>query len=311
LERDLDNLRAALDRARADDPDAELRLAGALSWLRYLHTAHASEGRARLAHALAERDERTAVMARALSGAAMTANWAGDPTEAAALAERAIEVWRELGEELELGLALEALGWARFFNGAMEGALASMDESVACMRRIGDRRLINRATVALGQVLVPLNDFETGEPLARETLTVGRELGAPRDIHYSLHYLGDYALIRGDGTEALGWYAQSMEAALDYGNVAEAALEMEALAMALAAGGRREAAVRLGAAAAVRMAELGFDTSGVAWWGQLKERFLGAALAALDEPLATALVAEGRAMGWDAARVEALTAAGR
>ena len=309
LERDLDNLRAALDRARAVDPDAELRLAGALSWLWYLHTEHGSEGRARLAHALDGRHERTAVMARALSGAAMTANWAGDPTEAAALAERAIEIWRELGDELELGLALEALGWARFFNGDIEGALAPMEESVACMRRIGDRRLINRATVALGQVLVPLNDFETGEPLARETLTVGRELGASRDIHYSLHYLGDYALVRGDGTEALGWYAQSMEAALDYGNVAEAALELEALAMALAAGERRGAAVRLGAAAAVRMADLGFDTSGVAWWSQLNERFLGAAVAALDEPLARALAAEGRAMGWDAARAEALAAA--
>jgi hypothetical protein len=144
-----------------------------------------------------------------------------------------------------------------------------------------------------------------------ETLAVGRELGAPRDIHYSLHYLGDYALIRGDGAEALGWYAQSMEAALAYGNAAEAALELEALAMALAAQGRREAAVRLGAAAATRMADLGFDTSGVEWWSRLKERHLRAARATLDEPVAMALEAQGRTMGWDAARSEALAAAGR
>jgi len=311
LERDLDNLRAALDRARAVDPDAELRLAGALSWLWYLHTEHGSEGRARLAHALDGRHERTAVMARALSGAAMTANWAGDPAEAAALAERSIEIWRGLGDELELGLALEALGWARFFIGDPEGALAPMEESVACMRRIGHRRLINRATVGLGQVLVALGDVKTGEPLARETLAVGRELGAPRDIHYSLHYLGDYALLRGAGTEAVGWYAQSMEAALDYGNAAEAALELEAFAMALACQGRREEAVRLGTAAAARMADLDFDVSGVDWWNRLRERHIGAARAALDEPVATALEAEGRAMGWDAARAEALAASGR
>ncbi len=310
LERDLDNLRAALDRARAVDPDAELRLAGALSWLWYLHTEHASEGRAHLAHALAGRDQHTVVMARALTGAAMTANWAGDPTEAAALADRSIQIWRAIGDELELGLALEALGWARFFIGDIDGALAPMEESVTCMRRIGDRRLINRARVALGQVLVPLNDFEMGVPLARETLAVGRELDAPRDIHYSLHYLGDYALIRGDGPEALGWYRQSMEAALAYGNAAEAALELEALAMALAADERPEAAVRLGAAAAHRMAELDFDTSGVVWWGELKERFLGAAAAALGEPVTAALTAEGRHMGWEAARAEALAAAG-
>ncbi len=310
LERDLDNQRAALDRARATDPDIELQLAGALSWLWSLHTEHGSEGRAHLAHALAGRDERTAVLARALSGAAMTANWAGDPTEAAALAERAIEIWRSLGDELELGLALEALGWARFFTGEIERALAPMEECVACMRRIGDRRLINRAMVGVGQILVPLGDAQVGEPLAKETLAVGRELDAPRDIHYSLHYLGDYALLRGDGTEALGWYEQSMEAALAYGNVAEAALELEALAMALAALGRRAEAVRLGAAAATRMADLGFDTSGVAWWGRLKERYLGAAREALDQPAAMRLEAEGRVMGWDAARIEALAAAG-
>jgi hypothetical protein len=54
------------------------------------------------------------------------------------------------------------------------------------------------------------------------------------------------------------------------------------------------------------MADLDFDTSGVVWWSQLKERFLGTASATLDEPLATALAAEGRAMGWEAARSEAL-----
>ena len=270
LERDLDNFRAALDRARAVDPEAELQLAGALAWLWYLHTEHGSEGRARLAHALAGRDERTAVHARALSGAAMTANWAGDQVEAATLAERSIEIWRALGDELELGLALEALGWARFFRGDTDGALAPMEESVACMRRIGDRRLINHATVALAQVLVALGDVATVEPMATESLAVARELGASRDIHYNLHYLGDCALMRGDGNVARGWYGQSLEAALAYGNVAEAALEMEGLAMALAAEGRHEEAVRLGAAATARMAELHFDTSGVPFWNALR-----------------------------------------
>ncbi len=310
LERDLDNFRAALDRAREVDPDAELRLAGALSWLWYLHTEHGSEGRARLAHALAGRDERTDIHARALSGAAMTANWAGDQLEAATLAERSIEIWRELGDGLELGLALEALGWARFFRGDTDGALAPMQESVACMREIGDRRLINRATVALAQVLVARGDVATVEPMAMESLAVARELGASRDIHYSLHYLGDCALMRGDGTVALGWYVQSLEAALAYGNVAEAALELEGLAMALAAQGRRDEAVRLGAAATARMAELHFDTSGVPFWNALRQDTLGIARNQLDTAVVTALDAEGRAMGWDAARLEALAVAG-
>ena len=260
--------------------------------------------------ALAGRDERTAVHARALSGAAMTANWAGDQVEAATLAERSIEIWRDLGDELELGLALEALGWARFFRGDSDGALAPMEESVACMRRIGDRRLMNHATVALAQVLVAVGDVATVEPMATESLAVARELGASRDIHYSLHYLGDCALMRGDGNVALGWYRQSLEAALAYGNVAEAALEMEGLAMALAEQGRHEAAVRLGAAATARMAELHFDTSGVPFWNALRQKTLGHARDEIDEREVSALDAEGRSMGWDAARLESLGVSG-
>ena len=301
LERELENLRAALDWSGSAHPDEELRLAGALAWFWEFHTAHTSEGWARLGHTLAGRGERTSAVARALSGAALIAGWVGDAGEAATLAERSIGIWRELGDDLETGLALESLGWARVWGGDDEGALGPMEESVACMRRTGDRRLVNRARLALGQVLVALGDVETVEPLARESLAIGRELGAPVDIHLSLHYLGDCALYRGDGDEAATWYRQSMAAALDYGDVAGAAVEMEGLAMALAAQGRHELAIGLGAAAVARMEALGVDVSGIPFWDRLKERYLAPARDVLGVPAAAALEAEGRAMGWEAA----------
>ena len=52
LEREHDNLRAALDRLHAQDARHELRLAGALGWFWHLRS-HFSEGRGRLAQALA------------------------------------------------------------------------------------------------------------------------------------------------------------------------------------------------------------------------------------------------------------------
>jgi predicted ATPase/class 3 adenylate cyclase len=301
LERELENLRGALDWSRSAHPDEELQLAGALAWFWEFHTVHASEGWARLARALAGRAERTPAVARALSGAVNLAGWCGDAAEAAALAERSIQIWRELRDDRELGLALEALGWARFWGGDDQGALGPMEESVACMRRAGDRRLVNRATLALGQVLVALGDVETAEPLARDALAIGRQLGAPLDIHLSLHYLGDCALDRGNGDDAATWYRQSMTAALDYGDVASAAVEMEGLAMALAAQGRHEPAIRLGAAAAARMEALGLNDSGILFWNRLKERFLAPVRDAVGVPMAAALEAEGRAMGWEAA----------
>ena len=122
LERELDNLRAALEWAAGNDRDAELSLAGALGWFWSLHTEHATEGCMRLARALVGRDENTAAMARTLTGAAMTLTWAGAPTDAAALAERSVAIWEQLGDDREAGLANEALGWARFTAGDTAGA---------------------------------------------------------------------------------------------------------------------------------------------------------------------------------------------
>ena len=91
-----------------------------------------------------------------------------------------------------------------------------------------------------------------------------------------------------------------MAAALDHEDVAGADVEMEGLAMALAAQGRCELAIRLEAAAA-RMEALGVYVSGVPFWDRLKERYLAPARDVLGGPAAAALEAEGRAMGWEAA----------
>jgi len=305
LERELDNVRAALEWAAANDPDAELALAGALGWFWSLHTEHAAEGRMRLARALVDREEHTAAVARTLTGAAMTLTWAGAPAEAAALAERSVTIWEQLGDDREAGLANEALGWARFTAGDTAGALPPMERSVFFMRRVGDRRLMNRALIGQGQVLVAMADVEATERLANEVLDTARELGILRDIHYALHFLGDCGLWRGDGIDAARWYRQSLPAALAYGNVAEAAVEMVVLAMALGAQGQAESAVRLFGAASAKLAEVHFDISGIEMARIFIERFIAPARAELGDR-AGVVEAQGRSLSWDAAVAEAL-----
>ncbi len=77
LEREHDNLRAALDDLRDRDPHRALRLAGALGWFWHLHS-HFSEGRRRLSDALALAPEVDAARARALAAAGEIAAWSGD-----------------------------------------------------------------------------------------------------------------------------------------------------------------------------------------------------------------------------------------
>ena len=87
LEREHDNLRAALDDLRARDAHRALRLAGALGWFWHLHS-HFSEGRRRLAEALAASSEPDDARARALAAAGEIAAWSGDLATARPLHRR-------------------------------------------------------------------------------------------------------------------------------------------------------------------------------------------------------------------------------
>jgi len=156
-------------------------------------------------------------------------------------------------------------------------------------------------------MLVALGDVERTEPLARETLAEGRAQNEPKSIHYSLHYLGDCALWRGEPQKAIGIYSESLRAALDYGNQMEASTEMQGTAMGLAGSGREEEALRLYGASCARNKELQTTAiDEIAFWVQLRERYLTPARERLGPAAAERAETEGRAMGWAQAVAHAL-----
>jgi tetratricopeptide (TPR) repeat protein len=156
-------------------------------------------------------------------------------------------------------------------------------------------------------MLVALGDVERTEPLARETLAEGQAQNEPKSIHYSLHYLGDCALWRGEPQKAVGIYGESLRAALDYGNQMEASTEMQGMAMGLAGSGREEEALRLFGASCARNKELQTTAiDEIAFWLQLRERYLTPARERLGSAAAERAEAEGRAMGWTQAVAHAL-----
>jgi len=151
-------------------------------------------------------------------------------------------------------------------------------------------------------MLAALGDVERTEPLARETLAEGRALGEPKFVHYSLHYLADCALWRGDPKEAVRTYADSLRAALDYGNEMEAATEMQGVAMGLAGSGREVEGLRLFGASCARLEELQTTLMDeVAFWVKFKERYVTPARERIGANAADEAEREGRAMGWERA----------
>ena len=306
LDTDHDNFRSALQWARTRPRDL-LRLASALGWFWHLRSYY-REGRAWLEEALAAApNDRSPGAARALWALSMILNWSGGDVGARRLADRSLELWQENGEPLELALALESIGYSQFMAGEYADALRSMEDCLKQYRKFGSAKLITRGRVNVGQMLVALGDVERTEPLARETLAEGRAQNEPKFIHYSLHYLGDCALWRGEPEKAVRIYGDSLRAALDYGNQMEASTEMQGIAMSLAGSGKEEEALRLYGASCARNKELQTTAiDEVAFWVELRKRYLAPARERVGATAAECTEAEGRSMGWAQAVAHAL-----
>jgi predicted ATPase/class 3 adenylate cyclase len=311
LELDHDDFRAALTWAHSH-PRELLCMASALGWFWHLRS-HYREGRAWLEEALRlSPHEHSPEKARALWALGMILNWQGDVAAARPLAEQSLKLWRENENPLELALAQESIGWSHFGASNYPEALRSMEGCVQSYRKLGSAKLITRGRVAVGQMLAALGDVERTEALARETLAEGRAQGEPKFVHFSLHYLADCALWRGDGQNAVRLYGESLRAALDYGNEMEAATEMQGMAMGLMGSGSDEAGLRLYGASNARFAELQTTmVDEVAFWVGFRERYVPPARERLGTAAATKAEEEGGSMSWKQALAYAFELAKR
>jgi predicted ATPase/class 3 adenylate cyclase len=274
LERDHDDLRAALDWLEGNEPDGALGLAGALGWF-WLSHGHLAEGRARLAAALAASSADGGARARALAASGALTARLGDVEAGRSRLEDAVARWRELGDRAEIAAALDTLGWMLVYDaGDDDASLAAFEEERAVCKELGDAAGETRALSGVCQVLVAMGEVKRAESLSHELLERGAD--DLRAKHLAIHYLGDCSLIRGDCDEAEELYRESLRAALDLGDVIETSLEVQAVAMAKAGRGESELALELAGSVDALWRSLAVDLH-VAFWDALLERYLGAA----------------------------------
>jgi predicted ATPase len=284
LDRDHDDLRAALDWLSRTDPDAALELAGALGWF-WFTRGYLGEGDARLRAALDASAANGRVRARALTASGSLAARIGMVDEGRLRLEEAVTRWKELGDQEETAAALEALGWLFFYDACEnEAALAAFEEARSIREALGDPAGETRALLGVCQVLVAL-DEPRAEPLAHELLERGKD--DVRTRHRAIHFLADCSLLRGDCVEAEARYRQSLRAALDLGDVIETSVEVQGIAMAKAGQGDSARALELAASVEALWRSLGTDLH-VAFWDRLLQRYLGDARTALGPDAGTA-----------------------
>jgi len=207
VEREYDNLRAALQWAwEAQDVARGLRLAGAL-WYFWSVRGYLTEGRAWLERALtaAATDASaapTCAHALACDGAAILAYGQNDYARVATLLERALPLYEAAGDRGGRAAVLGRMGLVALDQGDYARAETLAGESLVLRREMGDCWGAANALSTLGIVARLHGAYERAHELLHESLALKRELGDTWGIAYALNGLGVAAREQGRADQA-------------------------------------------------------------------------------------------------------------
>jgi predicted ATPase/class 3 adenylate cyclase len=232
LEAEHANLRAALEWSEAAPGRAEqgVRL-GASIWRFWQVHGHLSEGRERLARALASEEACDASRrARALDGAGVLAYYQCDYPAAQTAHEEGLAIRRQLGDQRGIAACLNDLGNTAHAQGDYAAAQARYEESLAIRREMDDRRGIAASLNNLGSLAFQQGDDPAARELITESLSILGELGDQRSIALSMNNLGEVVYRQGDYLEARALFRQSLAIRKDLGARVGIAYSMEGLA---------------------------------------------------------------------------------
>jgi predicted ATPase/class 3 adenylate cyclase len=215
LDRDHDNLRAALrwslDRG---DVEASLRF-GASLWHFWDTRGHVSEGRECLDEILTKPTTHAPVQTRraqaqALSGAARMAERQSDYERGRERYVASLALWRELGDRTGAAEALNSLGAMTVLTGDRAGAKVLVEESLALFREVGDKRGVAHALNNLADIVSAEGDESGARSLYEESVPLFREIRDNRGLAHGLNNLGGIRARHGDLGDAEALYQESL-----------------------------------------------------------------------------------------------------
>ncbi|HYL82431.1 MAG TPA: tetratricopeptide repeat protein, partial [Candidatus Acidoferrum sp.] len=186
LEREHDNLRAALTWAEElGECGIGLRLGAAL-WRFWIVRGHMREGHERLVRLLAMPGAGARIMARAraLHGVGTIIHEISDYAEARPFLEESLSIWRELGNKEGTATALHSLGWLAFQVGDFERARSLSEEALLLNRELGEKRGAAVALFDLGIVALHKSEYPLALSLLEESMALRRAVGDRRGCAY-------------------------------------------------------------------------------------------------------------------------------
>jgi predicted ATPase/DNA-binding CsgD family transcriptional regulator len=202
LDRDLDNIRAALQRALSIQPAMALRIVAALT-LFWNVRGYTTEGRRWGEQALkqTENDPTSQVMAaraRAMSMIAFLTMTQGDNQTAGDLIAQAIPVLRAQNDELGFARALSIQSVAFSFLGQSSNARETAEESFKIGSQLGDHFTLTIGLSIMAAAMFRAGEVTTAQRFMQEALANSWHLDSPVPLSLSLWTAGMAAVSQGN-----------------------------------------------------------------------------------------------------------------
>jgi DNA-binding CsgD family transcriptional regulator/tetratricopeptide (TPR) repeat protein len=215
LETELGNIRAAHDWLHArGDAESALRLAGAIGWF-WSSTPYLEEARGRFDALLAMPgiEQFPAALAKVLNSAGDIADWQGDQIRARAHYERALSLYRELGDRWEMAGILRGLGSSAIDRGELDLAITLLEECRALAREVGNTWEMAAAANLIGTALSVRGEYAAAMSKHEEAVRAWRELGDDGHVTTALASVAWVALRAQEWRRAAEAYRETLDLA--------------------------------------------------------------------------------------------------
>jgi predicted ATPase/class 3 adenylate cyclase len=246
LERELANLRAAIDWLRdTGQLEEALRLGGAL-WRFWWLRGDIDEGRHQLESLLAQTSTvAPAVRAKALNGAGVLAESRGNWETATQLHQESLEISRRIGDQRGVAWSLNNLGVVAVSQGDYARAQALLEENLVVAEAADDTAGIATALNDLGMIAHSRHDFDEAKALWTRSLALFRALGNESHMARALNNLGTVAVELGEYQRAHDLFSESLALHRRVGDRQGTASTLNNLAEAASSLGDTESAMGL------------------------------------------------------------------
>jgi len=249
LEREHDNLRAALAWAVQTDPESGLGIANRLArfWLTHDHVREGEEWIVRLLDATGA--SRPETRARALAELAGLRYWQGHYPQAEADYRASLASFRELGDVIAENDVLYSLGWVLAARADWPGAQAIFTQALGACRQRADPRRTGLALQALGMAQHGGGDQSAARTSLEEAVRVLDVAGEPYGLANAHYDLARTLHAQGDAAAAWPHLRQALLLHAGAGRLPDVAFVLDAISRLDADSGDLERAVMLAAGA--------------------------------------------------------------